>query len=129
CGALVRSAAGGAAGGARAWAAGADPGFYVTDFDATLVTAHSEKQGAAPTYKRGFGFHPLMAYLDATGEALAAKLRAGNAGSNTAADHVEVLDLALAQLPIDPHEHEIIARTDSAALTHGFIDACRARGV
>ena len=114
---------------ARAWAAGADPGFYVIDFDGTLVTAHSDKQGAAPTYKRGFGFHPLLAYLDATGEALAGMLRPGNAGSNTAADHVEILELALAQLPIDPHEREIIARTDSAALTHGFIDACRERGV
>jgi hypothetical protein len=114
---------------AAAWAAGVDPKFYVIDFDGTLVNSHSDKEHAAPTYKRGFGFHPLMAYLDATGEALAAKLRPGNAGSNTAADHVEVLDLALAQLPIDPHEHEVIARTDSAALTHGFIDACRARGV
>lgn len=112
-----------------AWAAGADPGFYVIDFDATLVNSHSDKEGAAPNYKRGFGFHPLMAYLDATGEALAAKLRPGNAGSNTAVDHVEVLDAALVQLPIDPHAHQVIARTDSAGLTHGFIDACRARGV
>ena len=113
----------------QAWAAGADPGFYVIDFDGTLVGSHSEKQGAAPNYKRGFGFHPLLAYLDGTGEALAGLLRPGNAGSNTAADHVEVLDAALFQLPIDPHEVQVIARTDSAALTHGFIDACRARGV
>jgi len=126
---LVRIAAARAEARKVAWAAGADPGFYVIDFDATLVNSHSDKQGAAPNYKHGFGFHPLMAYLDATGEALAAKLRPGNAGSNTAADHVEVLDLALEQLPVDPHEHEVIARTDSAALTHGFIDACRARGV
>jgi DDE family transposase len=113
----------------QAWAAGADPGFYVIDFDATLVNSHSDKEGAAPNYKHGFGFHPLMAFLDATGEALAGLLRPGNSGSNTAADHVEVLDSALAQLPVDPHEREVIARTDSAALTHGFIDACRARGV
>jgi len=126
---LARIAVARAAARRAAWAAGADPGFYVIDFDGTLVNSHSEKEQAAPTYKRGFGFHPLMAYLDATGAALAAKLRPGNAGSNTAADHVEVLDLALEQLPVDPHEHEIIARTDSAALTHGFIDACRARGV
>lgn len=126
---LVRIAMARAAARAAAWAAGADPGFYVIDFDGTLVTAHSEKQGAAPTYKRGFGFHPLLAYLDATGEALAAKLRPGNAGSNTAVDHVEVLDAALVQLPVDPHERQVIARTDSAALTHGFIDACRERGV
>jgi hypothetical protein len=112
-----------------AWAAGVDPGFYVIDFDGTLLTAHSEKEGAAPTYKRGFGFHPLVAYLDATGEALAVKLRPGNAASNTAADHVEVLDAALVQLPVDPREREVIARSDSAALTHGFVDACRDRGV
>ena len=114
---------------AQAWAAGADPGFYVMDFDATLVTAHSEKQGAAPTYKRGFGFHPLLVYLDATGEALAGLLRPGNAASNTTADHIEVLDQALAQLPVDPENVEVVARADSAALTHGFLDACRARNV
>ena len=127
--AIARIAAARAGARQRAWAAGADPGFYVIDFDGTLVNSHSEKEGAAPNYKRGFGFHPLMAYLDATGEALAGLLRPGNAGSNTTADHVAVLDLALEQLPVDPHEHEVIARTDSAALTHGFIDACRARDV
>jgi hypothetical protein len=127
--ALTRIAAARAAARKAAWAAGADPGFYVIDFDATLVTAHSEKEHAAPTYKRGFGFHPLLAYLDATGEALAGKLRPGNAGSNTAADHVEVLDGALSQLPVDPQKRQVIARTDSAALTHGFVDACRERAV
>jgi len=126
---LARIASARAAARAQAWAAGADPGFYVIDFDATLVNSHSEKEGAAPNYKMGFGFHPLMAYLDATGEALAAKLRPGNAGANTASDHVEVLDAALVQLPVDPHEREVIARTDSAGLSHGFIDACRARSV
>jgi hypothetical protein len=99
------------------------------DFDGTLIGAHSEKEGAAPTYKRGFGFHPLLAFLDATGEALAAILRPGNAGSNTAADHVELLGAALAQLPVDPKVVEVVARADSAALTHGFVDACRAAGV
>ena len=114
---------------AAAWAAGADPGFYVIDIDATLIDSHSDKQGAAPTYKRGFGFHPLLAYLDATGEALAGRLRPGNAGSGTAADHVAVLDDALAQLPIDPTAVEVIARVDSAGLSHGFLDGCRARHV
>ncbi|MFI5046824.1 MAG: IS1380 family transposase [Acidimicrobiia bacterium] len=113
----------------QAWAAGMDPGFYVIDIDATLVTAHSQKEGAAPTYKRGFGFHPLIAFLDATGEALAAKLRPGNAGSGTASDHVEVLDDALGQLPVDPGDVEVIARADSAGLSHGFVDACRDRQV
>jgi hypothetical protein len=114
---------------AAAWAAGMDPGFYVLDFDGTLVNSHSEKEQAAPTYKRGFGFHPLLVYLDATGEALAGKLRPGNAGSNTTADHVEVLDAALEQLPVDPRKVEVVARADSGGLSHGFVDACRDRGV
>ena len=109
----------------RIWAAGADPGCYVIDFDATLVGSHSEKEHATPNYKKGFGFHPLLAFLDATGEALAGILRPGNAGSNTASDHVDLLALALAQLPVDPRQVEIVARADSAGLTHGFIDACR----
>lgn len=109
----------------RVWAAGADPGFYVIDFDGTLITAHSEKEGAAPTYKRGFGHHPLLALLDGTGEALAGILRPGNAASNTTADHVDLLAMALAQLPVDPETVEVVARADSAALTHGFVDACR----
>jgi len=112
---------------ANAWAAGADPGFYVIDIDATLVGSHSDKEHAAPTYKRTFGFHPLLAYLDATGEALAGVLRPGNAGSGTAADHVVVLDDALAQLPIDPAE--AIVRADSAGWSHGFVEHCRARHV
>ena len=70
-----------------------------------------------------------MAFLDATGEALAGILRPGNAASNTTADHVELLDMALAQLPVDPRDVEVVARADSAALTHGFIDACRAAHV
>jgi hypothetical protein len=114
---------------AAAWAAGADPGFYVIDLDATLVGAHSEKEQAAPTYKRGFGFHPLLAYLDATGEALAGLLRPGNAGSGTAADHITVLDDALDQLPIDPATVEVIARADSAGWSHGFVEHCRQRRV
>lgn len=60
-----------------------DPGYYVIDIDATLIGSHSEKEQAAPTYKRGFGFHPLGAWLDATGEQLAMLLRPGNAGSGT----------------------------------------------
>ena len=127
--ALERIAAARAAARKRAWAEGGDPGFYVLDFDGTLVTSHSDKQGAASTYKRGFGFHPLLVFLDATDEALTGMLRPGNAGSNTAADHVALLDMALAQLPVDPHEVEVIARADSGALTHGFVDACRAAGV
>jgi hypothetical protein len=123
--ALARIAVARAEARAAVWAAGADPGFYVLDFDATLIGSHSEKEGAAPTYKKGFGFHPLLVFCDATGEALAGILRPGNAGSNTAADHVEALAMALAQLPVDPERVEVVARADSAGLTHGFVDACR----
>jgi hypothetical protein len=127
--ALARIKAARAKARAAAWAAGADPGFYVIDIDATLVGSHSEKEQAAPTYKRGFGFHPLNAYLDATGEALAGLLRPGNAGSGTAVDHISVLDDALAQLPIDPANTEVIVRADSAGCSHDFLDACRQRRV
>jgi hypothetical protein len=69
----------------------------------------------------------VVAYLDRSGEPLAGLLRPGNAGSGTAADHIAVLDLALAQLPVDPHTTEVIVRTDSAALSHDFLEACRER--
>jgi hypothetical protein len=85
--------------------------------------------GSGTYYKRGFGFHPLLTFLDATDEALAGILRPGNAGSNTAADHVELLGMALAQLPVEPAQVQVVAQSDSAALTHGFIDACRAAEV
>ncbi len=127
--ALGRIAAARAQARARAWAAGMDPGFVVIDIDGTLVAAGSEKEEAAPTYKHGFGFYPLLAYLDRTGEPLAALLRPGNAGSGTAADHIGVLDAALAQLPVDPRTREVIVRTDSAALSHEFLSACEERAV
>ena len=104
--ALERIHAARAAARRAAWEAGADPGHYVIDIDATLVESHSEKDQAAPNYKHGFGFHPLMAYLDATGEVLVGLLRPGNAGSGPGADMVAVLDAALAQLPVDPADHE-----------------------
>lgn len=112
-----------------AWAAGMDPGFYVIDIDGTLVDVHSAKELATPTYKRGFGFYPLVAYLDATGEALAGMLRQGNAGSGTAEDHVVVLDAALRQLPVDPNSNEVIVRTDAGGTSHGLAPACEERGV
>jgi len=84
----------------RAWAAGAGPDLtqgLTIDLDATILISHSEKQNAAATWKKTFGFHPLMAYLDrpdiSGGEALAGMLRTGKAGSNTAADHQQVLAL------------------------------------
>ena len=88
--------------------------------------SHSEKEGAAGNYKGGYGFHPLMAYCDETGEALAAILRPANAASNTAGDHVAVVEHALAQVPAELIETiEILVRTDSAGATHEFSDFCR----
>jgi len=115
---------------ANAWNAGAAPERFVVDIDATLITAHSEKDGAAGTFKRGFGFHPLLAYLDETHEALAGVLRPGNAGANTAADHVEIVELVLEQLPREVVESaEVVVRTDSAAATHDFTDELRAADI
>ena len=108
------------------WAQTGAPERVTIDVDATLVTSHSDKEGAAGTYKGGYGFHPLMAYCDETGEALAAVLRPGNAGSNTAADHVAVIEDALAQIPAELIETiEIVVRTDSAGATHAVMDFCR----
>lgn len=114
---------------AAAWAVGADPGWYVIDIDGVLIEAGSDKQHAAPTYKHGFGFHPLLAFLDATGEALAGLLRPGNAGSGTAADHLELLEAALAQLPVDPANQQVICRTDAGGTSHELAAGCRARCV
>jgi hypothetical protein len=114
---------------ARAWAAGAEPTEILIDIDATLVDSHSEKEDARPTYKRGFGFYPILAYLDESGKALAGLLRPGNAGSNDAGHHLEVLERALAQLPVTPEQREMLVRADSAAATHDFVDGIRARGL
>jgi hypothetical protein len=109
----------------RAWELGAAPQQVVLDFDATLLAAFSRKQGAAGTFKKGFGHHPLLCYLDASREALSGVLRDGNAGSNTAADHMTVGDLALAQLPACALDGEIVARVDGAGQTHEFTRWCR----
>ncbi|WP_026548932.1 IS1380 family transposase, partial [Arthrobacter sp. Br18] len=99
----------------------------VVDLDATLLTSHSEKEDARPTWKKGYGFHPLAAFVDhgadGTGEPLAVLLRPGNAGSNTAADHIEVTRDALKQLPRGYRSgRRVMIRTDSAGGTHGFLD-------
>src|SRR5947199_763920 len=74
----------------------------VLDIDGSLHQIHSEnKQETAATYKGGFGFHPMYCFADATGETLAVRLRPGNAGANNIADHVAVLDSAIAQLPVE----------------------------
>jgi hypothetical protein len=110
---------------ARAWRRGGRPREWRIDLDATLIDAHSEKQGAAATYKRGFGFHPMLAYLDGSGDALAGRLRAGNANANAAADQIAVLADALAQLPQRCVAREpILMRADTAGATHELLDFC-----
>ena len=102
----------------------------IVDLDATLVASHSEKEHAKPTFKRGFGFHPLCAFVDhgpgGTGEPLAMLLRPGNAGSNTAADHLTVIKAALAQLPGHTPGtrpgRKVLIRIDGAGSTHAVLD-------
>jgi hypothetical protein len=114
----------------------------ILDIDASLVEIHSEgKEQTAPNFKGGYGFHPMFCFADATGETLAALLRPGNAGANTVADHVIVLDAALGQLPTeiarghqvgtdgDSVQRDVVVRADSAGCTEGFLAACRARNV
>lgn len=126
---LDRIRAARAAARARVWDAGARPKSITLDIDATLVAAHSEKELAAGNYKQGYGFHPLGCWLDETGEALAAILRPGNAGSNTAEDHFTVLGLALEQLPAEDLHREILVRTDIGGCTHAFTADCRDAGI
>ncbi|GAA2042775.1 IS1380-like element ISMsm3 family transposase [Catenulispora yoronensis] len=94
----------------------------VLDIDASIVICHSEKEDAAPTWKKTFGYHPMFCFLDNTGEALSAVLRPGRAGSNTAADHISVLDAGLTQIPDHlRHGVPILVRTDTAGCTKAFL--------
>jgi len=120
----------------RAWtlagdaAPGADGGLVTVDLDATIVIAHSEKEQAAATWKKTFGFHPMTAWADhgagGNGEPLAIVLRPGNAGSNTAADHIAAARLAIAQLPRHLRR-KVLIRADSGGGTHEFLSWLTAR--
>lgn len=120
----------------RAWALagdaapGADGGLVTIDLDATIVIAHSGKEQATPTWKKTFGHHPMTAWADhgqaGNGEPLALALRPGNAGSNTAADHIEAARLALAQLPRHLRR-KVLVRADSGGGTHEFLTWLTAR--
>ena len=117
-------------------------GPVILDIDASLIEIHTDtKENAAPTRKGGFGFHPMLCFSDATGEMLSGLLRPGNAGANTAVDHMTVLDQAIAQLPAaiatghrsgdhaDSANRAVVVRADSAGCTEVFLAACRARNV
>ena len=111
---------------ARVWALAGAPEKLTIDLDATLLSSHSDKEGAEPTYKCGYGFHPMLAYADQTGEALAGELRPGNAGANTAADQIQVAEQALQQIPAEHIESiALLLRVDSAGACHERLDWCR----
>lgn len=93
----------------------------VLDVDATIVIAHSEKEKADRTFKKTFGFHPIGVWCDNTTELMACSLRPGNAGSNTTADHIEVLTAAIAQVPAS-HRRKLLIRADGAGASHGLLD-------
>jgi hypothetical protein len=127
----------------RAWAAGAGPDgeVLVIDIDATIVRTRADKQDAAPTYKRTYGHHPLLAMAGDCDEVLAGIMRPGNAGANTAIDHVTVLSNAIAALPAEwrtghePGDHpddaakELIVRADSAGASHWLAEHCTERNI
>lgn len=117
-------------------------GEVILDVDATLVEIHSEnKDGTAPNYDGGYGFHPLFCFADATGDALSGMLRAGNAAANDTADLLAVVDDAVSQLPPDMaagHQEgddgdlagrRVVVRSDSAGGTHTFTAGLRARNI
>jgi hypothetical protein len=124
----IRAARAGAR--SRAWhlagqhAPGADGEPIPIDLDATIVIAHSDKQHATPTWKKTFGFHPMTVFADhganGSGEPLAITLRPGNAGSNTAADHITAVRLAQAQLPAHLRR-QVLIRADAGGGTHAFL--------
>jgi Transposase DDE domain group 1 len=93
----------------------------VVRLDATLIEADSSKEGAKGTWKGGFGFHPLGAWCTNVGDALAVMLRPGNAGSFTAADHLLVLEAALAQIPAS-WRSDVLVTIDGAGASHEVID-------
>ena len=89
--------------------------------DATIVIAHSDKEQAKGTFKGSYGHHPLTAWCDNTGESLAVLLRPGNAGSNTAADHIAVTGTAIAQIPAR-YRRKMLITCDGAGSTHALVD-------
>jgi hypothetical protein len=88
--------------------------------DATVTIAHSGKQFAEANFK-GYGHHPLIAVCDNTGgEPLAWTLRRGSAGSNTAADHLALLDEAITALP-PGFRRRLMVTADGAGASHALV--------
>jgi len=104
------------------WKLTGAPEQVTIDLDATLLTAHSDKEGAAGNFKGGYGFHPMLAYCDETRESMGGMLRPGNAGANTAADQITVAEAALEQIPCEHIETiGVLLRVDSAGASHELL--------
>jgi hypothetical protein len=107
---------------AHVWKLTGAPSRVTIDLDATLLSSHSDKEGAAGNFKGGYGFHPMLAYCDETRESMAGLLRPGNAGANTAADQIAVAETALEQIP---QQHiqtiDVLLRVDSAGASHELL--------
>lgn len=111
---------------ARAWRLGVKPERVTIDVDATLITSHSEKDGAAGNFKGGYGFAPIMAYCDESGEALAGMLRPGNSAAHNVCEQITACEDALAQIPVEHiEEMNILLRCDSAGMAHDLVDWAR----
>ena len=117
-------------------------GEVILDIDASLVEIHSEnKEGAAPHFKGGYGFHPVFCFADATGDTLAGHLRPGNAAANDALDLLAVVDDGVSHLPADisaghrPSDDPdlvgrgVVVRSDSAGGTKVFTAGLRGRNI
>jgi len=116
----------------RVWELGVRPDRLVIDIDATLINAHTEKEGAAVNFRSGFGFHPFLAYLDDTHEALAGVLRPGGAPAHSAQAQIEMLDLALAQIPravLSDLNTQIVMRIDAAGAASSLCQAAQDAGI
>jgi hypothetical protein len=101
-----------------------DGGQVIVDIDATVVRAHSDKEGAEATYKMSYGFSPMCAFVDhgehGTGETLALDLRAGKASPFNSADHITVLEAALDQLPA-VERGQVLVRADAGGASKAFV--------
>jgi hypothetical protein len=101
-----------------------DGGQVIVDIDATLVTAHSDKDGAEATHKMSYGLAPMCAFVDhgehGTAETLALDLRAGKASPFSSADHLTVLQAALEQLP-ENERGQVLVRTDAGGASKAFL--------
>ncbi len=114
----------------QVWKLTGAPGRVTIDLDATLLACHSDKEGAAGNFKGGYGFHPMLAYCDETRESMAALLRPGNAGANTATDQIAVAEAALEQIPEAQIEAiDVLLRVDSAGACHELLDWAHAANV